>query len=124
MLNVTEIVHLFDLAHSHNRHPVRRPEPGTERVPDGVQTMIDHLVGAAAVVHNRRPDLVVANDLGRALYSDLYEHHRQPNLARYALSDDRAQEFNQDWDIRRLTSRCQSCAPMRVDHSATGTSPT
>ncbi|QDQ95087.1 helix-turn-helix transcriptional regulator [Rhodococcus sp. WB9] len=98
LLNETEIVHLFDLAHSHNRHPVRRPEPGTERLPDGVQTMIDHLVGAAAVVQNRRLDLVAANDLGRALYSDLYEHHQQPNLARYVFSDDRAKEFYQDWD--------------------------
>jgi transcriptional regulator with XRE-family HTH domain len=99
MLSEAEIVHLFDLAHSHNRRRARLAQPGAELVPRGVQAMIDHLVGAAAVVQNRRLDIVAANDLGRALYSDLHGSHQQPNLARYVFCDERAKQFYADWDI-------------------------
>ncbi len=52
-----------------------------------------------AVVQNGRLDLLAANDLGRALYADLFTMGQQPpNIARYVFLDPRAEAFYADID--------------------------
>jgi hypothetical protein len=66
-----------------------------------VQHFLDGITGAAAIVHNARLDNVAANELGRALYSDLFVAARGPapfNSARYVFLEPSARDFYVDWD--------------------------
>ena len=63
--------------------------------------MLDGLTGAAAIVHNARLDNLATNQLGRALYSDMFSRAAGPgpfNSARYVFLDPGAREFYADWD--------------------------
>jgi transcriptional regulator with XRE-family HTH domain len=66
----------------------------------GLQWTLDALTAAPAFVGNGRSDLVAANHLGRALYSDLYsDPTRPPNFARFAFLDSASHRFYPDWDL-------------------------
>jgi hypothetical protein len=57
------------------------------------------MTGAAAVVRNGRLDILSANRLGYALYSEVFVDPVRPaNLARFILLDARAPEFYVDWE--------------------------
>jgi transcriptional regulator with XRE-family HTH domain len=96
-LDEVERVHLFDLARA--THPTSRPRrrPSPKRIRPSVQRMLDAMVGAPAFVRNGRLDLLAANRLGRALYSQHFES-AQPNTARYVFLDPRAPDFYLDWE--------------------------
>lgn len=65
-----------------------------------LQWTLDAITAGPAVVGNLRSDLVAANHLGRALYSDMYAAQgRTPNWARFAFLDDAARRFYPDWDL-------------------------
>jgi hypothetical protein len=51
-------------------------------------------------VQNAQLDLLAANTLGRALYSDVFERHSgaTPNLARFIFLDDQAEQIFPDWN--------------------------
>jgi transcriptional regulator with XRE-family HTH domain len=91
-LDEAERGHLFDLARAANttaRSPRRRP---------GVQRILDAL-DAPADVRNGRRDILAANRLGYALYSELYVDPVRPaNLARFVFLNPRAQDFFPDWE--------------------------
>jgi transcriptional regulator with XRE-family HTH domain len=73
-LDEAERAHLFDLA-------------------------LDAITGAPAFVGNRRLDILAANQLGYALYSDMYVNPARPgNHARFVFFDDRARSFHLNWD--------------------------
>nr|WP_211840461.1 helix-turn-helix transcriptional regulator [Saccharopolyspora hirsuta] len=97
-LDDDERAHLYDLARSvapgsPRRHP-KRPSPITA----SVQQVLDSM-SVPAVVQNGRLDLLAANDLGSALYADLFDLAEQPpNFARYAFLDPRAEDFYADID--------------------------
>jgi hypothetical protein len=56
-------------------------------------------IGAAAYVRNGRMDILAANRLGRALYSEIFDTPRRPpNSARFAFLDRRAPDFFVDWN--------------------------
>jgi hypothetical protein len=75
------------------------------------------MTGAAAFVRNDRLDILAANALGRALYSELLTGAKLPvNTARWVFLDPRAQSFYRDWE--RSASEC--VAAMR---SAAGRDP-
>ena len=100
-LDAVERAHLFDLARP-GRQPgsarPRRPAPATVAAP--VQAVLDGMAGVPALVRNAVLDVVAANDLGRALYSELYrgDPRRPANIARFAFLDPRSQDFWLDWE--------------------------
>ncbi len=65
-----------------------------------VQAVLDGLVGVPALVRNAVLDVVAANDLGRALYSELYrgDQRRPANIARFAFLDPHSLDFWLDWE--------------------------
>jgi hypothetical protein len=53
-----------------------------------------------AIIGNNRMDLLAANHLGRALYSDIYtEPTAPPNFARFTFLDNAAHRFYPDWHL-------------------------
>jgi transcriptional regulator with XRE-family HTH domain len=97
-LDDAERAHLFDLARAQKTtsRPRRRSTP--QRVRPGVQRMLDAMTGAPAYVRNGRMDILAANPLGYALYSELYANPRRPvNSSRFVFLDPRATRFFIDW---------------------------
>ena len=70
-LDDAERAHLFDLARAAQPTRPRRRQV-KQRVRPEVQWTLDAITGAAAFVGNQRLDLLAANELGRALFSELY----------------------------------------------------
>ena len=71
----------------------------SQRVRPEVQWTLDAITGAAAFVGNDRLDILAANQLGRALFSELYAAPARPaNHARFVFLDPRAEAFYPDWD--------------------------
>jgi transcriptional regulator with XRE-family HTH domain len=98
-LDEAERAHLFDLARAAGPTTSTRPLRKKQRVRPGVQRMLDAMTGAPAFVSNRRLDILAANRLGRALYSDLFEGpDRPPNTARFTFLDPRATDLYVDWE--------------------------
>jgi MmyB-like transcription regulator ligand binding domain len=61
--------------------------------------MLDSITGSAAFAENGRLDALGANQLGRALYSELFADARGPaNWARFVFLDPRARDLYVDWD--------------------------
>jgi transcriptional regulator with XRE-family HTH domain len=98
-LDDVERAHLFDLAraaHTPGSRPRRRVR---QRMRPSVQLMLDAMTGAPGFVRNGRLDLLAANRLGRALYSQHFDSPYQPaNSARFVFLDPRAATFYLDWE--------------------------
>jgi transcriptional regulator with XRE-family HTH domain len=98
-LDEAERAHLFDLARAGQTTTRARRRRSAQRVRPGVQRMLDAMTGAPAYVRNGRMDLLAANRLGHALYSELFANPRRPvNTARFAFLDPRATTFFVDWE--------------------------
>jgi transcriptional regulator with XRE-family HTH domain len=98
-LDDVERAHLFDLARATQTHAPRRHRRARERIRPSVQHMLDAMTGVPAFVRNRRLDILAANRLGRAFYSQHFDSPYQPvNSARYAFLDPRAADFYLDWE--------------------------
>jgi transcriptional regulator with XRE-family HTH domain len=98
-LDDAERAHLLDLARAAHPTPARpRRRQAKQRVRPGVQWTLDAITGAAAYVGNNHLDLLAANELGRALFSELYAAPaRTVNNARFVFLDPRAEAFYRDW---------------------------
>ena len=101
-LDEAERAHLFDLAHALRAtgSPRRRRAP-KRQVRPSIQHVLDGLTGAAAFVHNARLDNLAANELGYALYSDMFSRAAGTgpvNSARYVFLDASARDFYADWE--------------------------
>ncbi|MFI6744181.1 helix-turn-helix transcriptional regulator [Nonomuraea sp. NPDC050451] len=97
-LDDDERAHLYDLARSVAPGSPRKRPKRTSPITASVQQVLDSM-SVPAVVQNGRLDLLAANDLGRALYADLFDMARQPpNFARYVFLDPRAEDFYADLD--------------------------
>lgn len=99
-LTEAETTHLFDLARaattkaSKPRSPRRAPV-----IPDGVQTLLDSMVTAPAVVLNGHLDVVAANALGHALYAPVFGgDDATPNLARFIFFGASADHLFPEWN--------------------------
>ena len=105
-LDDAERVHLFDLARA--AQPTGAPPPrrqARQRVRPVVQWTLDAITGAAAFVGNQRLDILAANQLGHALFSELYATPARPvNNARFVFLDPRAETFYVDWE--RVAGEC------------------
>jgi transcriptional regulator with XRE-family HTH domain len=100
-LDEAEREHLFDLvrvASAGATRPVRR-SPEAERVRPSVKRIVDAIANIPAFVRNRRLDILHANPLAEALYSELYRSPTRPvNSVRFAFLDPRAKQFYGDWE--------------------------
>jgi transcriptional regulator with XRE-family HTH domain len=105
-LDEAERAHLFDLARAAHPTPARpRRRQAKQRVRPEVQWTLDAITGAAAFVGNQRLDILAANQLGRALFSELYAAPARPvNNARFVFLDPRAETFYGDWE--RVAGEC------------------
>lgn len=77
-----------------------RRTPAKTRVRPAIQRILDQMP-MPAYLRNGRFDVLAANDLGRALYSPLYDQagpDRTPNSARFLFLDAAAGDFFVDYD--------------------------
>ena len=97
-LDEAECAHLFDLVRAAGTtRPARRPVQ--ERVRPTVQRILDSMTDVAAYLRNGRLDILSANRLGYALYSEVFaDPVRPPNVARFIFLSQRATTFFQDWE--------------------------
>ncbi|WP_043626815.1 helix-turn-helix domain-containing protein [Nonomuraea candida] len=101
-LDDAERAHLLRLAHEADGSNAvlrrRRPKQPTARA--SLHWMLDTITTAPAIIGNNRSDLLAANRLGRAMYSDLYaDPTRPPNFARFTFLDSAASRFFPNWDL-------------------------
>ena len=99
-LDEAEREHLFDLVRTASAGAIRqsRRSPAPERVRPSVKRLVDAMATVPALVRNRRSDILYANPLAEALYSELYRSPIRPvNSARFAFLDPRARQFYGDW---------------------------
>jgi transcriptional regulator with XRE-family HTH domain len=102
-LDEAERAHLLHLAHAADGSSaiLRRPRRAKQwTVRPSLQWTLDSIT-APAIVGNNRSDLLAANHLGRALYSDLYDDAAAtpPNFARFTFFDSAARRFYPDWEL-------------------------
>jgi transcriptional regulator with XRE-family HTH domain len=101
-LDDAERAHLLRLAHEADGssavlRPHRRPRQWIVR--PSLQWSLDAIT-APAILGNNRMDLLAANHLGRAMYSDLYaDPTSPPNFARHTFLDSAAHRFYPDWAL-------------------------
>ncbi|MEE1938307.1 helix-turn-helix transcriptional regulator [Streptomyces sp. TRM 70361] len=90
--------HLRDLIGVTPGAPARRPR-GVQRVRPGLYQLLDALDGEPVLVLGRRTDVLAANRMARALFTDferLPPRHR--NYARWMFLDDDARSLFADWE--------------------------
>jgi transcriptional regulator with XRE-family HTH domain len=98
-LDEVERAHLFDLARAAHTTPPRRRRRAHSAIRPSVQQLLDAMGAVPAFVRNGRLDILAANRLGRAFYSEHFDSPYQPvNSARFAFLDPRAPEFYLDWE--------------------------
>jgi transcriptional regulator with XRE-family HTH domain len=99
-LDEAEQAHLFDLARAiqptttpRRRRSIKQP------IRPSVQHILDAITGAAAFVRNDSLDVLAANPLGHALYSQMFAGPWRPaNAARFIFLDPQARGFYPDWN--------------------------
>lgn len=98
-LDEAERAHLGDLVRTANaEQPTRRPSPA-QRVRPGVARVIDGMVEIPAYVMNGRLDILYANPLAEALFSEVLRDPVRPaNFARFLFLDPRSRTFWLDWN--------------------------
>ncbi len=100
-LDEAERAHMIDLVRASNAVRPARRHAARSRVRPAVQHILDSMTGAAAFVHNPRLDNLAANQLGYALYSDMFSRATGPgpvNSAHYVFLEPAARDFYVDWD--------------------------
>ncbi|NKG22076.1 helix-turn-helix domain-containing protein [Paeniglutamicibacter terrestris] len=100
-LDAAEQAHFYELIRSANTS-TRPPRGRTTRKTQlgaAFQQTIDAMNSVPVFVQNGRLDAIATNQLGRAVFSPMFEDTSQPlNAARFVFLDDRAQTFYQDWE--------------------------
>ena len=90
-----QLINLAQAANSTQRVRRRPPQDGVRPT---IQRILDAMTGAPAYVRNGRRDILAANRLGYALYSELYLDPARPvNIARFVFLNPRARTFFLDW---------------------------
>jgi MmyB-like transcription regulator ligand binding domain/Helix-turn-helix domain len=104
-LDEAEHAHLLDLVRTANtERPPRRPATPVQVRPS-VRRLVDAMTGIPAFVGNGRLDILYANPLLEALYSELFRDPVRPvNSARFMFLDPRARTFFPDWETNMLDS--------------------
>jgi transcriptional regulator with XRE-family HTH domain len=99
-LDAAETSHLFDLARGARTASGSARRPPQQRVRPSFQQLLDAMPGVPAFVQNGRLDVLAANALAKALYSELYagDPDGTPNGARFVFLDERSVELYPDWN--------------------------
>jgi transcriptional regulator with XRE-family HTH domain len=101
-LDDLERTHLFDLARAANASPARLSrgaKPARPVVRPSVARIIEKMPELPAFVQNDTFDILLANPLGRALYSELYDDPAaHENTARFVFLSPAARRFYLDWE--------------------------
>jgi transcriptional regulator with XRE-family HTH domain len=98
-LDDAERAHLFDLTRTTATARRAHRKPTVAQVRPSIQHVLDALVGAPAWISNERLDILAANQLCHALYSDAFTQPERPvNLARFVFLNPRSHKFFLDWD--------------------------
>jgi transcriptional regulator with XRE-family HTH domain len=97
-LDDAERAHLFDLARTAGTSNRAARRSAVPKVRPSIQRVLDALT-TPAYARSARMDIVAANSLCFALYTDILTPENLPvNLARFLFLDPRAREFFVDWD--------------------------
>lgn len=97
-LDEAERQHLFDLARAASTSVRTTRRAGSRAVRPSIYRILDAL-STPAYLRNRRFDILAANQLCCALYTDILTPESLPlNLARFMFLDERAPEIYLDWD--------------------------
>jgi transcriptional regulator with XRE-family HTH domain len=98
-LDDAERAHLFDLARAAGPMAKRRRRSAPKQIRPSVQRLLDAITDAPALVQNGRLDILAANQLGRALYSELFRDPTRPaNHARFTFLNPSALDVYPDWE--------------------------
>jgi len=98
-LDEAEHAHLLDLVRTANAGLLPRRNSTQQRVRPTIARIVDAMIGIPACVLNGRLDVLYANDLANALFSDVFrDPARPPNLARFAFLDPRSAALWADWE--------------------------
>jgi transcriptional regulator with XRE-family HTH domain len=98
-LDDAERSHLHDLARAANTSTRNRRRPVKQQIRPGVQSLLEAMTDAPAIVRNGRLDILAANRLGEALYAHAFDTPDRPvNLARFCFLDPRAEDLYPDWN--------------------------
>jgi transcriptional regulator with XRE-family HTH domain len=98
-LDEAERAHLLDLVRAANVERTPRRTTMSPRVRPSIGRIVDAIDGLPAFVHNGRLDVLYANQLAVALYSEQFRDPvRPPNSARFMFLDPRARTFYVDWE--------------------------
>jgi transcriptional regulator with XRE-family HTH domain len=101
LLDEAERAHLLRLAHEADGSSaiLRRRRPKQWTIRPNLRWSLDAIT-APAILVNHRQDLLAANHLGRAMYSDVYGVPAStPNFGRFTFLDSAARRFYPDWDL-------------------------
>jgi transcriptional regulator with XRE-family HTH domain len=98
-LDEAEQAHLYDLARAAASNPTPRKRTQPDSVRSSLQATLDAIATAPALINNGRGDMVAANDLARALFSEMFvsSPRRPVNNARFVFLDPRSTAFYRDW---------------------------
>ncbi|MFJ4356134.1 helix-turn-helix transcriptional regulator [Streptomyces massasporeus] len=103
-LDEAERAHLFDLTQPTATRARRRRPLAPQRVHPVLYRTLDSL-SVPAVVQGRRTDVLAANRLAHALYTDFEARpRRERNFARYVFLDEAARALYADWE--RVAGDC------------------
>ena len=98
-LDEAEHAHLLNLVRTANAERPARRSAAPPRVRASMARIVDAMTGIPACVLNGRLDVLYANDLANALFSDLFRDPvRPPNFARFTFLDPRSSAFLVEWD--------------------------
>jgi transcriptional regulator with XRE-family HTH domain len=97
-LDEAERAYLFDLAGAANSGTRSRRRAASRSVRPSLQRILDAITDAPAYVRNGRRDVLAANRLGYALYSEMYVDPARPvNVARFVFLNGHARTFFLNW---------------------------
>jgi len=98
-LDEAERAHLLDLARATGSRPRPRRRPAKQRVRPSAQRILDAMTHAPALIQDGQLNILAANRLGLALYSEMDLAPPEPaNHALFVFLDPRAQGFFLDWE--------------------------
>lgn len=98
-LDEAERAHLFDLAKAAAPAPSSGVRRARTELRPSIERLLAGMTGTPAYVRNSRMDVVAANNLCYALYTDILSPATLPlNLARFMFLDPRSRDFFVDWE--------------------------
>ncbi len=99
-LDAAQRAHLVDLI-GRGTGPTRPRPRGVQRVRPGLHQLLDALDGEPAMILGRRTDVLAANRMAKALFTD-FERFRGPerNYTRWMFLDEEARALFVDWETQ------------------------